>query len=361
MTINRKAGETLVRRGRLRALNIQEERTLAGRVAGLMYVVGAATGSLLLVLPGIPTTHWRVTLAVAFLSLAWGGLLLTAIDWERVHPAFSHFSSTLGFPLVALVAAETGGANSPARFYLFFTIFYAAYFFPVREALPYLFGCLAVEALPLVYDGHAIADGLAGELVVIAATYAILGGLILSGKQILVELREAERALSLRDSLTELANRRALMNRLESHAASTGAPRERASDTLGLVLVDLDHFKSANTIYGHPGGDRVLCATARALSAAAREGDLVARLGGDEFAIVCAGMTDAGLQELGERVLAALRDANAELAMPEFELAASVGSALFPRDAASPEQLIEAADRRMRAAKAGGRNRAVTH
>jgi diguanylate cyclase (GGDEF)-like protein len=356
MTNHRKAGH-VARRGRLRALDIHEERTLAGRVAGIMYLAGAATGSLLLVLPGIPTTHWRVTLAVAFLALLWGSLLLFVFDWERVHPALSHFSCALGYPLVAVVTATTGGAKSPADVFLFFTIFYAAYFYPLREALPHLFACLVVEALPLLYDPAAVADGLIAELVVLAATYAILGGLIFSGLRVLVERREAERALSLRDPLTELANRRALMNLL---IAQADTPRERASDTLGLVLVDLDHFKNANTIYGHTGGDRVLCATARAVTAAAREGDLVARLGGDEFAVACPGMTDAGLEELGERVLAALRGADAELEMPDFELTASVGSALFPRDAASPEQLIEAADRHMRAAKAGGRNRVVT-
>jgi diguanylate cyclase (GGDEF)-like protein len=342
-------------RGRLRALNITEERVLAGRVAGLMYVVGAATGALLLLLPGVPTEHWRVTLAAAFLGLVWGGLVLAVIDWNRVLPAVSHFSCGLGYPLIAILAATTGGTHSPAEFFLFFTIFYVAYFYPLREALPHLIACLAVEMVPFLYDPRAVADGLIGEVVVLAAVYVILGGLIYSGKQLLVQLRDAERELSRRDSLTDLANRRALMTLLREQT-----PGERAADTLGLVLVDLDHFKTANTIYGHPGGDRVLCATALALSSAAREGDLVARLGGDEFAIACPGMTEAGLAELAERVLAALRDANDGLEMPEFALGASVGTALFPSDAPSPEGLVAVADRRMRAAKAGGRDRAVT-
>jgi diguanylate cyclase (GGDEF)-like protein len=336
-------------------LNIQEERTLAGRVAGIMYVVGATTGVSLLVLPGIPTEHWRVTVAVAFLALAWGALLLFAVDWDRALPVLSHFSTTMGYPLVAVVAATTGGANSPARFYLFFTIFFAAYFYPRREAIPHFFGCLIVEAIPFFYDSRAVADGLAGELVVLAATYAILGALILEGKALLEQLRDAERELSRRDPPTELANRRALMSLLHEQT-----PGERAADSLGLVLVDLDHFKDANTIYGHPGGDRVLCEAARALTAAARDGDLVARLGGDEFAIACPAMTEEGLAELGERVLAALRDADERLEMPEFRLGASVGTALYPADAASPEGLIAVADRRLGAAKTGGRGRAVT-
>jgi diguanylate cyclase (GGDEF)-like protein len=345
----------VVRRGRLRALDIQEERTLAGRVAGFMYVVGATTGVSLLVLPGIPTAHWRVALAAALMALLWGCLLLFVVDWERSLPWLSHLSTTMGFPLVAVVAASTGGASSPARFYLLFTVFYVAYFYPLREALPHLLGCIVVEALPLFYDSSALDNGLAGELVVLAATYTILFALIFQGKRLLVELREAERELSLRDPLTELANRRALMNLLGGRT-----PGERAADSLGLVLIDLDHFKSANTIYGHPGGDRVLCETARALSSAAREGDLVARLGGDEFAIACPGMTEDGLADLAQRVLVALREANARLDMGQFVLSASVGTALFPEEAASGEGLIAVADFRMRTAKGGGRDRAVT-
>jgi diguanylate cyclase (GGDEF)-like protein len=343
----------------VQALNIQEERSLAGRVAGLMYVVGAAIGGLLLVLPGVPNTHWRVTLAAGFLGLVWGVLQLLVVDRERVHPAFSHLSCSLGYPLIAVLAATTGGANSPVRFFLFFTIFYVAWFSPVREALPHFALCLAVEALPLFYDGGAVADGLIGELVVVGATYAILGGMILAGKRLLVQLRETERALSLRDPLTDLPNRRALVNCLADHAQRAAAPRERGADAVGFVLVDLDHFKSANTVYGHPGGDRVLVETGRALAAIARQDDMVARLGGDEFAFVCPGMTPTGLAEFGMRVLRALRDADKALDMPEFRLTASVGSALFPRDAASPELLLETADRRMRNAKFTGRDRAI--
>jgi hypothetical protein len=214
--------QTKGKSGNVRALNIQEERSLAGRVAGLMYVVSAAIGGLLLVLPGVAATHWRVTLAAGVLSLAWGVLRFVALDHERVHPAFSHLSCSVGYPLIAVVAATTGGANSPARFFLFFTIFYVAYFYPVREAVPHFALCLGVEALPLLYDGQAVAGGLVGELVVVGAMYAILGGLILSGKQLLVQLRETERALSLLDPLTDLPNRRALMNRLAELAQRAG-------------------------------------------------------------------------------------------------------------------------------------------
>jgi len=72
-------------------------------------------------------------------------------------------------------------------------------------------------------------------------------------------------------------------------------------------------------------------------------------------------MTDEALERLGQRVLQALEQRSRELAdMPDFDMTASVGSALFPRDAATSEELIAAADHCMRAAKSGGRNRAVS-
>jgi diguanylate cyclase (GGDEF)-like protein len=345
----------------LKALDVREERLLAGRVAGLMYVIAAGTAMLLLLLPGVENSHWRAGLGLAAVALAWGYLCLRVFEWDRISPLLSHFSCSLGFPLIALTAAATGGANSPARFYLFFIIVYCAYFYPAREAIPYFAGCLVVDALPLFYDGSAVSAGLVGEVVVLAPTFAILGGLILAGKRLLLELRDDARELSLHDPLTELANRRALMSLLDAHIESAGGEDQRAGDALGLVLVDLDHFKSANTVYGYLGGDRVLCEAADALTAAARHGDVVARLGGDEFAIACPGMNEEALERLSHRVLAALDERGKAMDdMPEFEMTASVGTAVFPRDALTSSELIAAADRGMRAAKSSGRNRAVS-
>jgi diguanylate cyclase (GGDEF)-like protein len=308
----------------------------------------------------VERTQWRVVVAIAVIATAWGVACMRFVPWDRSHPLVSHFSVTLGLPLVAITAAATGGATSPARFFLFFTIFFCGYFYPVGEAIPYFAACLAVDALPLLYDESAVSHGLVGEVVVLAPTFGILGALILAGKRLLLELRDDARELSLLDPLTELPNRRALTNLLDAHVEGAVAD-QRAGDALGLVLVDLDHFKSANTVYGYLGGDRVLCEAAAALRSAARQGDVVARLGGDEFAIACPGMSEDALDVLAQRVLDALGVRGQALTdMPDFAMTASVGTALFPRDAATASQLIGAADRCMRAAKSGGRNRAVS-
>src|SRR5436305_18933 len=195
-------------RSRLHALDIQEERRLAGRLAATLYLTGAVTVLVLLILPGSETTHWPVVVAVAAFGTVWGLICLLVIPWDTVSPWVSHLSSFMGLPIVAVTMSATGGALSPARFYLFFIVVYVAYFYPWREALPYLGGCVVVHALPLFYDKQAVHEHLSGELVIAGATYVVLGGFILVGKALLVDLREQALELSLHDSLTGLYNRR---------------------------------------------------------------------------------------------------------------------------------------------------------
>ena len=341
---------------RLRALEIIEERALGGRLAGTLYLTGAITAVSMLVVPGVDHRHWRIMLVLAGIGLAWAACCFFVIPWERANPLVSHFSCALGFPITAVAVASTGGAKSPAVFYLLFIVGYCAYFYRRSEAVPYLLACVAVHSLPLFYDATAVSEGLVAQLLILGPTYLILGFLIISGKERLVELREEARRLSLADPLTGLANRRALIDALESATADG-----RGGDTVGLVLVDLDGFKEANTMYGHPGGDTALIATAAALRSAARSDDVVSRLGGDEFAIVSRGISADALDGMAARVLTAVRAAGGLLEeMPGYELRCSVGSALYPDDASNADELVATADLCMRGAKATGKNRSLS-
>ncbi len=341
---------------RLRALEMIEERALGGKLAGTLYVTGAITAAAMMLIPGVDKTHWRLMLCLSAIGLVWAFCCFFLIPWERAHPLVSHFSCALGFPITAVAVAATGGAESQAVFYLLFIVGYCAYFYRRREAVPYLFACIGVHSLPLFYDARAVEDGLVAQLLILGPTYVLLGFLIIFGKERLVELRDEARRLSLADPLTGLANRRALIDTLETWTAGG-----RGGDAVGLVLIDLDGFKEANTMYGHPGGDTALVATAGALRSAARDHDVVARLGGDEFAIVSRGVTADGLTGLAARVLDAVRVAGETLeAMPAYELRCSVGSALFPVDAHSVDELVATADICMRGAKATGKNRALS-
>jgi diguanylate cyclase (GGDEF)-like protein len=331
----------------LRALQVTEERELAGRVAGLLYLVAAVTVPLLLLVPGTDTDDWPIVLALSPVAAVWGFCCLYLIPWSRVHPLLSHLSSGMGLPLTAIAMAATGGANSPARFYLLFIVFYVSYFYPPREAIPHLIGCVLVLLLPLTYDSNAVDGGLLGETLVLTPTFFILGSLIMGGKKIMLELAR-------HDALTSLVNRRAFVERLQESIAG-----RRKADGLGfgLMLCDLDSFKEVNTRYGHPEGDRVLCEAAEALTSAVRGDDLVARLGGDEFAIVAAGADDIGMTKLANRIAAKFEEADARLALPDYKLGASFGWALFPRDAGNSERLVAKADIALRNAKGTGAGR----
>src|SRR3954464_7060241 len=178
---------------RLRALEMIEERTLGGTLAGTLYVTGAITAAMILLIPGVERTHWRLMLCLSAIGFAWAACCFFVIPWERAHPLVSHFSCSLGFPITAVAVASTGGAASPAVFYLLFIVGYCAYFYRRREAVPYLFACIAVHALPLLYDPDAVREGLVAQLIILGPTYLILGFLIIAGKGRLVELREEAR------------------------------------------------------------------------------------------------------------------------------------------------------------------------
>jgi diguanylate cyclase (GGDEF)-like protein len=282
--------------------------------------------------------------------VAWATYCLTLARPEEHGAWFWHVPAVLAIPLIAGLVASTGGSQSPAKYMAFFLLFYACYFYPRRYALPYVIGCVGIALSPLLYDHGAIHDGYIGELIVICAAYVTLGWLIVSGKAIMVDLREQARSLSLRDPLTDLPNRRALLEWLAVHMKD-GA-------RVGLILADLDGFKDVNTLYGYPAGDAVLCETARTLQACVRAGDFVARLGGDEFAVLTLHAETAAMESLSMRLLHAVR------AMPrgeteDVELTVSVGWALYPDDARTIDELVAAADFCVRGAKLTGKDRAL--
>jgi diguanylate cyclase (GGDEF)-like protein len=336
---------------RLGGLVISEERRLAGRMAGALYILGGLTALLLLVAPYVDRSHPELIVAMSVSGIVWGALCLTIVPWERASAVMSHLSTGMGFPLTALAVGITGGATSPARFFGLFILVYAAYFYRAREATPHVAGVIGLHALPLAYDAGAASSGFVAELIVIAPTYVVLAALLMGGKSVLVELRDRAQDLALHDALTGLANRRALMDELERHVGG-----RRAGDRLGLVLLDLDNFKDANTQFGHQAGDRVLQATARGLLGAARGTDMVARLGGDEFAVVALDVDEPAVRDLAERLVRSVRAACDELGLAGARVTASAGWASAPLDADNVEGLIAVADSAMRTAKLVGKD-----
>lgn len=153
------------------------------------------------------------------------------------------------------------------------------------------------------------------------------------------------------DSLTGLPNRRAFHERLSTLFAAACHDDKK----LGLLLVDLDHFKFINDSFGHKTGDALLCGVAQRLQSAVRSGDFVSRIGGDEFAILVVGArTEQNLQKLGDEVLNAIR-APLCLAQRVITPNASIGGAIFSGEIHDSDDFFETADAALYSLKRSGR------
>jgi diguanylate cyclase (GGDEF)-like protein len=172
----------------------------------------------------------------------------------------------------------------------------------------------------------------------------------------LIKDREQQRELAVRDGLTGLYNRRAFNELLVAAIANED---RREEGQLGLVILDLDHFKKLNDTFGHPAGDAALRSSARLLAQHLRKGDQAARFGGEEFVIILPGLDEERAVQAAERLRVAVQKHRLVFEGARIPLAASFGVAVWPADGREAEVLLGAADRALYAAKEGGRNRVV--
>lgn len=163
------------------------------------------------------------------------------------------------------------------------------------------------------------------------------------------------RDLASRDSLTGLWNRRAF----EERFAEERDRARRSGSTLGVVMLDVDHFKTVNDTRGHPAGDAVLRELAATLKAAVRPSDVVGRLGGEEFGLLLFGVPGEQVEARAEAIRAAWEAKRLEVDGGPLRSTLSAGWALWPRDGADLHELIAVADQGLYEAKRGGRNRVV--
>ena len=155
------------------------------------------------------------------------------------------------------------------------------------------------------------------------------------------------------DALTGLPNRILLHDRLQNAVAQA----RRRSESVALLLIDLDDFKDVNDTLGHFAGDDLLIAVAKRITACIRETDTCARLGGDEFAVVQVGAHGAGeADRLCQRLIEAI-DQPFLIHDQEVVIGTSIGVSLFPRDGIQVEQLLKNADLALYQAKSSGRRR----
>jgi diguanylate cyclase (GGDEF)-like protein len=163
--------------------------------------------------------------------------------------------------------------------------------------------------------------------------------------------------LAFYDPLTNLPNRRLLLDRLKQVVASSARSRKYGA----LLCIDLDNFKDLNDNLGHQTGDLLLQQVAQRLTESIREGDTVARLGGDEFLVILKDLSEdpyeaaAQAEAVGKKILDALT-LTYRLEDYEYHSTSSIGVTLFANHQGSYDELLKRADLAMYEAKASGRN-----
>lgn len=154
------------------------------------------------------------------------------------------------------------------------------------------------------------------------------------------------------DPLTGLLNRRGITDRFEKEVAR----QARQGGTMGLLLLDLDHFKNVNDTYGHAAGDIALCAVAKILGSMKRAYDHAGRWGGEEFLMLLPECSQEDLLVIAERIRAAVSILRIETGTQDFSFTVSIG-AHHPSTPQTMDAMLQQVDKALYAAKEAGRNR----
>lgn len=155
------------------------------------------------------------------------------------------------------------------------------------------------------------------------------------------------------DTLTGLANRRFLEEALDARLNESG----RYGWTLGVIMMDIDHFKAVNDTYGHEAGDRVLQTVARTLRGATRSYDLVGRWGGEEFLAILTNTSPEDLLAIAERYRALVEQSDVLYKRKRLRVTISLGGTLADPRLDTFSSVVARADQLLYESKRLGRNR----
>jgi diguanylate cyclase (GGDEF)-like protein len=320
------------------------------------------------VLPSLAAHLWvfgaYLALACVFQWMIWkdvGGLPRTLL------------SGLVDVAMITFIVHRVGsGATMMVALYFFAAMMNTLVVGRREGLLLALVGALAYDGLlfaelggwiPYAPDGPAWIDGapspaeVAGSALMMSvmslALTALVGALVHQNAAREEELLGANRKLqelSLRDPLTQLYNRRYLMERLESELA-----RVRRGRPLAVVMVDLDRFKRVNDDTGHQRGDSLLQELARGLARSVREADVVGRYGGDEFVVILPDTGGPKAEIAAGRIVDGIREVGVGFD-PDRPVTASVGLAIARADD-DARGLLQRADRASYDAKGRGGDR----
>ena len=168
---------------------------------------------------------------------------------------------------------------------------------------------------------------------------------------------EALQQSAFRDGLTGLYNRKFL----EEHTKKLIPQALRDKFNIGVLLLDMDHFKAVNDEYGHDIGDKVLKELARILNETIRESDIIIRYGGEEFIVLLVNIkTEEQAISVANKIRIKVSENEIDVyAGSKLRKTVSIGLSMFPEDSSSLESVIKNADIALYEAKSKGRNQVV--
>ena len=182
------------------------------------------------------------------------------------------------------------------------------------------------------------------------------GRRILDLEHVLLDAQQALEVRATHDGLTGLLNHAAILDRLMKELERA----KREQSRLAVLLIDLDHFKQVNDVYGHSVGDQVLREVARRMVSVIRPYDVVGRYGGEEFLLVAPGCDRQGALVIAERLRQSVGGSPVLIRAGQICVTASIGiGGAEPNFIVKSSDLVDSADRALYAAKNSGRNRIV--
>jgi two-component system cell cycle response regulator len=326
---------------------VEPSTRFAARVAAGIFL---GLGALLVILAALEGGNAPAVARFALPAACALAAVVLHVNADRIAPSTLHAAATLG---TLLVSANLLLADNPlsGEFLYAWLALYAAYFFPIRQAVFQiaLMGAVYLGVLGYTVDDSADVAASWVTLVGVIVPVAVLLRIVRGG---VTQLVHGLSAAARTDALTQLKNRLALDQEIDEQLERA----RRDERPLTVVVGDLDHFKHVNDQLGHRAGDRALVRVARILSAHGRAADTIARTGGEEFTLLLAGSSEHEAFLAAERIRSAIAG---EFASDPVPITFSFGIACFPEHGASADAVIESADQALYAAKELGRNRSI--
>jgi diguanylate cyclase (GGDEF)-like protein len=199
---------------------------------------------------------------------------------------------------------------------------------------------------------HQLVERISG-FIVLVTMLMFLARLAWRRQMALEVLNQRQIQLARTDSLTGCSNRRSFLETLEIEMLRA----KRSAKTFSVLALDLDHFKTINDRYGHPGGDQALCQFVAIVGACIRPFDCLARMGGEEFAILLPETSVDAASAIAERTRMAVAAAVVQMPAEAAGMTVSIGVAQWRLDGPDTlEALLARADKALYEAKRAGRN-----